>query len=152
MRIRNQKDVWAGILFVGFGAFFTGMARQYELGEAANMGAGYFPTLLGILLTLLGLIVVAGGMSPNAASDRVARFSWRTLIFVLGPVGLFGILLNSLGLVLAIASLIIIASYASHEFRLREALTNAVVLTALSLLVFLWGLNLPFQLWPAFGG
>ena len=145
MRIRNQKDVWAGILFVGFGAFFTGMARQYELGEAANMGAGYFPTLL-------GLIVVAGGMSPNAASDRVARFSWRTLIFVLGPVGLFGILLNSLGLVLAIASLIIIASYASHEFRLREALTNAVVLTALSLLVFLWGLNLPFQLWPAFGG
>jgi len=150
MHIKNQKDFWAGLMFIGFGGFFAGFGTQYTFGTAARMGPAYFPTVLGILLVVLGLAVAIGGLSANADEEKVKRFDWPTLLFVLGPIVLFGLLLQPLGLVLSLFLLVVISSYASHEFKWREALINAVVLIALSLLVFVWGLSLQFQLWPSF--
>src|SRR4051794_1510715 len=55
MQIRNGKDFWAGLMFVGFGAAFVIIARDYPMGEALRMGPAYFPTMLGGLLVLLGM-------------------------------------------------------------------------------------------------
>ena len=150
MRIKNQKDFWAGIMFIGFGAFFSGVGTQYTFGTAARMGPGYFPTVLGVLLMILGLIVAVSGLSSKSKAETVDRFDFRTLFFILGPVVLFGIVLNYLGLVLSLFLLIVCAAFASHEFRLKEAIINAVVLIALSLTVFVWALSLQFQVWPPF--
>lgn len=150
MRIKNQKDFWAGVMFIGFGAFFAGFGTQYTFGTAARMGPAYFPTVLGIILMLLGLIVAIEGMSPKAEEDKVKRFDWQTLLLVLGPIVLFGLLLRPLGLVLCLFMLIVVSSYASHEFNWKEALINSVVLITLSLVVFVWALKLQFQLWPYF--
>jgi hypothetical protein len=150
MHIKNQKDFWAGVMFIGFGSFFAGFGTQYTFGTAARMGPAYFPTVLGILLMLLGLVIAIGGLSPKADEEKVQRFDWPTLLFILGPIVLFGLLLQPLGLVPSLFLLVVASSYASHEFKWREALINAVVLVALSLLVFVWGLKLQFQLWPSF--
>jgi uncharacterized membrane protein len=152
MQIRNQKDFWAGIMFVAFGVFFAGLGSQYTLGSAASMGAGYVPTVLGCILMVLGIIVAVGGLSPKAAEDKVDRFAWSTLLFILGPIVLFGLLLNTLGLVLCLLMLIGISSYASHEFTWKATLGNAVVLVVLCLVVFSYALKLQFPLWPAFSG
>jgi hypothetical protein len=152
MQIRNQKDFWAGVMFVAFGVFFAGLGSQYTLGSAASMGAGYFPTVLGCILVVLGIIVAVGGLSPKAAEDKVDRFAWSTLLFILGPIVLFGLLLNTLGLVLCLLMLIGISSYASHEFAWKATLGNAVVLVVLCLVVFSYALKLQFPLWPAFSG
>jgi hypothetical protein len=150
MRIKNQKDFWAGVMFVAFGAFFAGFGTQYAFGSAARMGPGYFPTVLGLIVIVLGIIVAIGGLSPGAAEEKVARFDWQTLLLVLGPIVLFGLLLNPLGLVVSLFVLVAISSYASHEFKWREALINAVVLIALCLIIFVWALKLQFPLWPSF--
>jgi len=150
MHIKNQKDFWAGLMFIAFGAFFSGFGTQYTFGTAARMGPAYFPTVLGVLLMILGLIVAIGGISPNADEDKVKRFSWSTLLFVLGPIVLFGLLLPRLGLVISLFLLVVISSYASHEFKPRAALINAIVLVLMSLLIFVWGLSLQFQIWPSF--
>jgi hypothetical protein len=107
---------------------------------------------LGLLLGLLGLAIAIGGLSPKASEDKVDQFSWPTLLLVLGSVVLFGVLLQPLGVVVSIFVLVVISSFASHEFRWKSAVINALVLIAMSYAVFVWALKLQFPLWPAFFG
>jgi hypothetical protein len=152
MKIKNQKDFWAGVMFVAFGLFFAGFGTQYTFGTGARMGPGYFPTILGLLLGLLGLAIAIGGLSPKASEDKVDQFSWSTLLLVLGSVVLFGVLLQPLGVVVSIFVLVVISSFASHEFHWKSAVINALVLIAMSYGVFVWALKLQFPLWPTFFG
>ena len=57
MHIRNQKDFWAGLMFAAFGIFFSGFGTRYTFGSAARMGPGYFPTVLGVILIVLGAVM-----------------------------------------------------------------------------------------------
>jgi len=150
MHIRNQKDFWAGLLFAAFGLFFSGFGTRYTFGTAARMGPGYFPTVLGIILILLGAGIALGALSPKAEEHRVQKFDWRTILLVLGAVVLFGFLLNTAGLIVALVAVIVISSYASHEFGWKATLINTVVLIALCLAVFVYALSLQFPLWPTF--
>lgn len=148
MHIRNQKDFWAGLMFAAFGIFFSGFGTRYTFGSAARMGPGYFPTVLGIILIVLGAVITMGAISPKAEEHRVAKFSWPTILLVLGAVVLFGFLLNKAGLVIALAAVVIVSSYASHEFGWKATLVNTVILIALCLVVFVYALSLQFPLWP----
>lgn len=152
MQIRNQKDFWAGALFVAFGLFFVILGRNYAFGSAERMGPGYFPTVVGSIQIGLGLLVSVFALSPKASEQKVSQFSWRTLLLILGPIVLFGLLLNPLGLIGSIIMLVALSSYASHEFTWKGMLVNTAVLVAICLVVFVYGLSLPFNLWPAFVG
>ena len=150
MHIKNQKDFWAGLLFAAFGLFFSGFGTRYTFGTAARMGPGYFPTVLGIILIVLGAAIALAALSPKAEASHVMKFDWRTIGLVLGSVVLFGFLLNRAGLIIALAAVIIVSSYASHEFGWKATLINTVVLIALCLAVFVYALSLQFPLWPTF--
>ena len=58
MQIKNGKDFWAGMMFIGFGLAFVLIARNYPMGSAVRMGPAYFPTLLGAMLAVLGAMVL----------------------------------------------------------------------------------------------
>jgi hypothetical protein len=150
MRLKNQKDFWAGLMFVGFGAFFAGFGVHYNIGTAAKMGPGYFPTSLGVITILLGIITLAGGMSGKASAEKTEKFDLRTLFLILVSIVIFGLLLRPLGLIASLVMLVVISSYASHEFSWKATLVNAAVLIGVCLIIFIWGLKLQFQLWPSF--
>jgi uncharacterized membrane protein YidH (DUF202 family) len=150
MRIRHQKDFWSGVMFLAVGLAFVGLARDYELGTAQRMGPGYFPTALGALLAILGLIVAIKGLAREERGGDIARFHFGPLAVVLGAVALFALLLRPAGLVAALTVLIGVSAYASHEFRLREVVPLAAFLVVLVLAVFIWGLGLVVPVWPAF--
>jgi len=150
MRIRHQKDFWSGVMFLAVGLAFVGLARNYELGTAQRMGPGYFPTALGALLAVLGLIVAIKGLAREEGGSDIARFHFGPLAVVLGAVALFALLLRPAGLVAALTVLIGVSAYASHEFRLREVVPLAAFLVVLVLAVFIWGLGLVVPVWPAF--
>ncbi|HZO00399.1 MAG TPA: tripartite tricarboxylate transporter TctB family protein [Burkholderiales bacterium] len=58
LRIKAPKDFWAGLMFIGFGAFFMIWAlTHYQMGTAVRMGPAYFPTVLGGLMVFLGVLV-----------------------------------------------------------------------------------------------
>src|SRR6476620_6481950 len=102
MHIRNQKDFWAGLMFAAFGIFFSGFGTLYTFGSAARMGPGYFPTVLGVILIALGAVIALTALAPKAEEHKVAKFSWPTIFLILGSVVLFGVLLNTLGLILCL--------------------------------------------------
>ncbi|MGZ9030343.1 MAG: tripartite tricarboxylate transporter TctB family protein [Burkholderiaceae bacterium] len=152
MRIRNAKDFWSGVMFIAFGLFFAGFARQYDLGTAARMGPAYFPTMLGLLLVLIGATISFKAFRSNAehADGAVDKFHFKPLILVLGGVVAFALLLRPGGLIVALVALIVISSLGSGEFKLKEVLPLAIGLCLLVLAVFIWGLGLTIPVLPAF--
>jgi hypothetical protein len=152
VQIRNQADFFAGLLFAGFGAFFTYFSMQYPMRSAANAGPGYFSFYLGVLLIILGAAISLASLSHKSqeSQEEVGRFDFKVLLLVLGAVAAFGVLLQTLGFVLTLLSVVLISSLASHEFTWKGSLLNALVLVVLCIVVFVWALKLQFQLWPAF--
>jgi len=71
VKIKNPKDFWAGVMFVGTGAFFLVWAvANYQMGTAVRMGPAYFPVLLGGLLVVLGAIVLMGSFVVGASGTE----------------------------------------------------------------------------------
>ena len=150
MKLKNAKDFWSGVMFVAFGLAFVGFARQYDMGTAARMGPAYFPTVLGGLLVLLGAYIGFKGISVAAEDGQVDKFYFKPLLWVLGAVVAFGLLLRLGGLLVALAALIIISSVGSGEFKWKEVLPLTIGLSVLVLAVFIWGLGLTIPVLPWF--
>lgn len=153
MKIKSQRDFWSGLMFIAVGAGFAWGATNYSFGSSARPGPGYFPFGLGIILAALGALVTFKALTiESEGGDPIGKFAWKPLLVILGAVALFGALLPTLGLVVALPVLVILSGFAGDEFHIGEALINAVVLTVGSWLIFIKGLGLTLPLWPAFMG
>lgn len=159
MRIKSQKDFWSGLMFMAVGIAFAWGATNYTIGEGARMGPGYFPLMLGVLLTALGGFIIFESMVVETEDgEPVGKWAWKPLGFVIGANLLFGVLLGGLpsigipamGLIVAIFGLTFVAALAGDEFKVKEVLILAIVLAIGSYLAFIVLLNLQFQVWPTF--
>ncbi len=148
MKIKSPKDFWAGLMFIVFGLFFLLVARNYQMGSAVRMGPAYFPTVLGGMMAVLGLIVFLQAFVYTG--PKVPPISFKPIFFISLSLILFGYLLKPLGFVLSLVVLIFVCAFGGHEFRAKEVAILTVVLIIFSVLVFVKGLTLPFPLWPAF--
>ena len=148
IKIRNPKDFWAGIIFIVIGVGAAIIARDYPMGTIARMGAGYFPFVLSCLLAAVGLIITL--TSLKTSGDPVGAFALKPLLVILSAVVVFGIIVKTVGMVIALILLVLATSFGGHEFKLKETLILAVVMSAFCTLVFIKGLGLPFPVWPAF--
>lgn len=150
MRIRNHRDFWSGVLFAITGGLFMLLSQQYTVGTAAKMGPGYFPTMLGGLMALLGLMLLVPAVRAGSPETRIARPDFRTIGLILGAVALYAATLPTLGFIVSLVLLVIVSSFASHEFSLKSTLISAVALLIGSWLVFVKGLELQFPFLPVF--
>jgi hypothetical protein len=148
MVIRSPKDFWAGLLFISLGVLAITVGSRYALGTAARMGPGYFPRILGILLLVLGALITFRGIRWDG--DAIPAWKWRPTIVVLASVVIYGILISKLGVAISTVLLIIGASAASHEFRMKESIIAGLLLAALAVGVFVVGLGVQLPIWPAF--
>jgi uncharacterized membrane protein len=146
--ILSNKDVWAGLLLVAIGAAAMFLARNYGFGTALRMGPGFFPIILGALLIVFGLYMLGSGLRQP---EKIAgSWSLRALIILPLALVLFGVLMEHGGFVPAMLVLIFASATASTEFRFVEVLLFSIGLTALSVVVFVWALGLPYPLITGF--
>jgi hypothetical protein len=151
VKIKSQKDFWSGLMFIATGLGFAAGATNYSFGTSARPGPGYFPFGLGILLAILGALVLFKSLTiETEGGDLVGAIPWKPLGLITLAVVLFGLALPKLGMVLSLPLLILVASLAGDEFKLKEVVINIVVLTLGSWAIFIKGLNLVIPLWPAF--
>ena len=145
--LRNNRDLIAGLLFIVLGGLAVILARDYPLGTTMRMGPGYFPTVLGGILLLFGAYVLARGI--RSGEKVKGEWGWRPLAWITLSIVLFGYLLDRAGMVPATVVTLFVAAAAGREFRFKEVLVLAIVMTAFSVAVFSWGLKLPY---PLLGG
>ena len=156
VRIKSQKDFNAGLMFIAIGGLFAVGAigipalgiPGYPMGSALRMGPAYFPSILGVLVMILGAVIFFDSFFIEEAPPRPT--GWRGLTWILGAVVVFGLLVGPFngGLIFACLALMLLTAYGGYEFKWGEAIINAVFLTAASVGIFHYGLGLPFRLWP----
>jgi putative tricarboxylic transport membrane protein len=146
MRIRSPKDFWAGLIFIAIGGGFILLAQQYRLGDLHRMGPAMFPILVSALLATLGAVIALRSFLFDG--EAVPRFYARPIGVTMLAIVLFGAALQWLGLVAAVAVLVLVGAQASRDVRPLENLALAVVMIAFSVGVFVWLLGLPLPLWP----
>ena len=144
----NNKDFWAGIMLIATGAVSIFIARDYPFGSTMRMGPGYFPSVLGGILVLFGLYVMIMGL--RSGEKITVHCSLRALIVLSLSLVAFGFLMTHAGFIPALAVLIFGSASAGREFRFVEVLLLTVVLTGLSVTLFIWGLGLPYPLIKGF--
>ena len=159
MQIKSQADFYSGLMFIGVGVAFAWGATNYNVGDAARMGPGYFPLILGILMTLIGVAVTLTAMVVDTADgDKIGAWAWRPLWYIIAANIVFGILLAGLrdfnvpafGLIVGIYALTFLASMAQAGWKFKTTLILATVLAIGSYLVFVMALKLQFPVWPDF--
>lgn len=142
--ISDNADFWSGVMFMAFGAAAVYFSRDYPMGSAVRMGPGYFPHYLGVLMLLMGLVVgIKGLVTPG---ERIGKWAFRPLLTLGFGIVLFGLAIEPLGFVPALAILILASALAGREFRALEVLLLIAVLIAGAVAVFVYGIGLPYQL------
>ena len=154
MRIKSERDFWAGMMFLVVGvAFAWGSASYYNFGSSARPGPAYFPFGLGVLLALLGALELFKALTiESEGGDPIGDWAWKPLGIIFGAVTVFGWALPHLGMFIALPLLVIGAALAGDEFHWKDATINAVGLTVGSWVIFIYGLKLVIPLYPAFLG
>lgn len=159
MAIKNQKDFFSGVLFMGVGVAFAWGATTYEVGDGARMGPGYFPLLLGVLMAVLGGLITFGALVVETEDGgKIGKWAWKPLSFIVVANLIFGILLAgvprfnlpAMGLIVAIYALVFIASGAQPGWKVKNTFMLATVLAAGSYVAFVLLLKLQFPVWPSF--
>lgn len=148
VKIKSRKDFNAGLMFIAIGLVFGLGALNYPMGSALRMGPAYFPSVLGWLTVLLGVIIFLDSFFLDEAPPGPTQY--RGLLWILGAVVIFGLLVGPLngGLVPATFLICMLSAYGGHEFKWKEQLITSACLTAATVGIFYYGLGLPFRLWP----
>ena len=95
MRIRNPRDFWAGAIYLALAIAVIWIGQNYQHGTSERMGPGYFPTALGSILAIFGVVSI--GRSFIRPGEAISAIAWRPLALVLGSAVLFGLLLTARG-------------------------------------------------------
>ncbi|MET0314177.1 MAG: tripartite tricarboxylate transporter TctB family protein [Hansschlegelia sp.] len=140
----DVREVACGAVFLVVAALFSYGTIDLPLGTAVRMGPGYFPLMLAVILGILGAIIIVKGL--GRAPSPFGSIPWRGILFIcLGPI-VFGLTVRDFGLVAAIALVAVIATLASARAGWRLAAILTITLTAFCVIVFSYGLGLPYAL------
>ena len=161
MSIKSEKDFASGVMFIATGGGFAwASATEYTIGTASQMGPGYFPLVLGLILSMLGAFILFFSLVVETPDGgKIGGFAWRPLLCILGANLAFGALLGglpsiglpSMGLVVATVALTVSAAMADETaFQIRRVLVLSTILAGGSYGIFIALLGLTMPVWPAF--
>lgn len=140
----NGKDFWTGVIYIFVGAAALFISRDYDMGTAVKMGPAYFPTILSVLLMVIGIISIVRSFLKSGSPIGV--IAWRGLVLIVVSTLLFGMIVRRAGVIIALPLLVIVSSYASIRFSWKYSLAEAAVITLFCILIFLQGLGVPLPL------
>ena len=146
--IRSPRDFWGGSVLIAVGILAIWASRDLPGQRGFAFGPGTAPRLFSGLLVGLGALVALVGLVTDG--PRIEKYKVRGPVLVIVGILAFAGMIRPLGMVIASYVTFIIAILGSKEMRVLESIIAAAVMTAFCVLLFVYLLNLPFQLWPRF--
>lgn len=144
MKSKDTRDIIGGFALVALGLFAALYAQRYDIGELQEMGPGYFPVALGILLAILGLFIAIPAFFREGTSIEI---EWKSLLWVLLSIAIFAIALTTAGLIIA-TILSVLASSVPSKSSWKTRVILALCVAAITYSVFLYGLGMVLPVWP----
>jgi hypothetical protein len=146
---RLKRDYYSGALItlIGVGAAF--IAQDYRFGSLTHMGPGFFPLILGAILTLLG-ILIAGAALLDGVHEEEPFFrtvpEWRGwFCIVAGPI-LFIVFGKYFGLAPASFACVFVSALGDRTTTLKGALILAACITFFGIVLFSFVLHISFPI------
>jgi putative tricarboxylic transport membrane protein len=147
-RILNPQDYYGGLALIGLALFAFWASSDLPGMRGFSFGPGTAPRLFASVLLVFAIVITAIGLFMEGSP--LEHYAVRGPLFVTIGILTFAFSVRTAGLVPASFLTFIIASAGSNEVRWVEALIAAVALTTFCVFLFVYALNLPFQLWPRF--
>ncbi|WP_425962051.1 tripartite tricarboxylate transporter TctB family protein [Rhizobium nepotum] len=143
MDIKNIAASGA-LLAVGIG-FGISSVYTMDVGSALRMGPGYFPIILSIVITVIGVVIgIKALRDTEAFRPQIAPLRALAAI-IIAPI-LFGLTVRGLGFVPAVALTSLSAATAATGQKPLVVLAITLGITVFCLGVFYYGLGLPVRL------
>ena len=137
----SPRDIAAGAVFLAVAAAFLWFAQAHDIGTPNRMGPAFFPSVLAVLLLILGAFILVRGL--RTPGEPVGSWPWRAMALVLGAGLLFGLAIRPLGLIVTLPAVVLLSAFASRQVTALAAVVSALVLTVFCIGVFAYGLRLP---------
>jgi hypothetical protein len=144
-RVRDQRDFWSGILFIAFGCVGLWVGRSYPVGTLVRMGPGFFPMMMCIALLGIGGFLTA--RSLVVAGEPLERSAVWPQLLILGAIVAFGLLIERVGLAVAVMAVAVVSGIAAQGLRWFELVALALATSALSVALFIYLLGQPIPVW-----
>lgn len=132
------------LLAVGIG-FGISSIFTMDVGSALRMGPGYFPLILSIVITVIGVVIgIKALRDTDVFRPQIAPLRALAAI-IIAPI-LFGLTVRGLGFVPAVALTSLSAATAATGQRPLVVVAITLGITVFCLGVFYYGLGLPVRL------
>ena len=159
-KVRGPRDFYGGLALIALAILAIVATGDLPGQHGFAFGPGTAPRMFAGLLAAVGAIVALTGLLVDG--EPIGHFAIKGPAYVLAGILLFagmirgidlrmiGIPANipSLGLVISTFVAFMVSILGSSEFRWVESLIAAVAMTAFCVALFVYLLQLPFQLWP----
>jgi putative tricarboxylic transport membrane protein len=146
--VHAPRDFYGGIALVMLPTLALIASAELPGQRGFAFGPGTAPRLFSFVLAALGAAVAIGGVF--AEGPPIEKYKIRGPSLVIIGILSFAALIRPIGLVPATFLAFMISILGSTEMRWIESLIMAAAMTAFCVLLFVYLLNLPFQLWPRF--
>jgi putative tricarboxylic transport membrane protein len=144
--VRGPRDFWGGIVLIALAILAIWASRDLPGQRGFAFGPGTAPRLFAGMLAFIGAAVAVGGLFVEGPA--IEKYKIRGPLLVIIAILLFAALIRPFGLVVASYVVFIVSIMGSTEMRWIESVIAAAVMTLFCVLLFVYLLNLPFQLWP----
>jgi putative tricarboxylic transport membrane protein len=144
--IRGPQDFYGGLALVLLGTFALIASAELPGQRGFAFGPGTAPRLFAVILAVIGVAVALIGTFSDG--PRIEKYKIRGPALVIIGISLFAALIRPFGLVVATYLAFMVSITGSKEMRWVESLVAAAAMTLGCVLLFVYLLNLPFQLWP----
>lgn len=142
----GMEDLLFGLFLIALAVFAYSGTNNLGTGTAADMGPAYFPKAISIIMLCFGGFFAV--RSFFRAGPVVTRPFWRGLILVPAAAGIFALLLEPAGLLIASFLAMTLVSLASRETRIFEVLVFNACMSVGVVLLFVKALALPARIFP----
>jgi len=155
-KVRGPRDFYGGLALIALAIIAIWTSGDLPGTHGFAFGPGTAPRLFAGLLAIVGALVALTGLlfdGPPIEKYAIRGPAW-VLLAILAFAGMIRginvgpIHVPPLGLVPSTFAAFIVSIFGSTEMRWVESLIAAVVMTAFCVALFVYLLQLPFQLWP----
>lgn len=157
-KVRGPRDFYGGLALIAVAIIAIWASGDLPGQHGFAFGPGTAPRMFATLLAICGALVALSGLLVDG--PPIEKFAFRGPAYVLVAILGFALTIRGaqvgpitipqMGLVISTFGAFVISIMGSREMRWAESLIAAASMTAFCVVLFVYLLGLPFQLWPNF--
>ena len=150
MRPKSTQDLATGLMFLAVGLAGLIIGWNYPMGTAQRPDTGVLPRILSWCLVGTGGIIAVKAFLTDGEALDLKNWAWRPVICIALATVAFALLVDSMGLFVAMAVSMTLAAAGTEETRWDEYILFAFTMIFIGVAMFIAALGMPIKVWPPF--